>query len=252
LKGTSPPSDGSGACKDDEQESKSVEQTPNTIRWRKIAIFLGFFTILFNSAEGIVSIFFGAEDESVSLLSFGIDSIIEVTAGSLVLWRFLGTKLTASSQKERVATVTIGILLVLLGAGTVASGIYDLVMRNKPSATVAGALITGSSLAIMVLLYLLKRRGSKVLDSATLSSDAKCTLSCIKLSAVVFIGSGIFWLDPSLWWIDSVAAIIISVLIAAEGVNTTRHALSKDFAGGCCDESKEPKNFLLKVIDVVL
>jgi len=238
-------------CKDDCCKEKHLEITPTMNKWKKIAIFLGFFTIFYNTAEGVISIFFGSDDGSLSLLGFGIDSIIEVVSGCLVLWRLRGAKLMPL-KKERIATATIGVLLILLGVGTVASGIYNLVVHNRPSATVVGALITASSIAIMLALYLLKRHASKVLNSATLASDAKCSLSCIKLSVVVFCGSGIFWLDPELWWMDSTTAIIISVLIAAEGVNITRNALSKDFAGGCCALSNRSKNLFLKVIDVIL
>ncbi len=63
--------------------------------------------------------------------------------------------------------------------------------------------------------------------------DAECSLACIKLSVVLFAGSLIFMIAPALWWSDGVAAIVLSLLIAWEGVGTIRGALKPDFAGGC-------------------
>jgi divalent metal cation (Fe/Co/Zn/Cd) transporter len=45
------------------------------------------FTIGYNSLEGLVSIIAGAVAGSVSLIGFGLDSIIEVTSGAALLWR---------------------------------------------------------------------------------------------------------------------------------------------------------------------
>ncbi|CAG8781185.1 6860_t:CDS:1, partial [Racocetra persica] len=64
------------------------ESVPRS-KLNKIAIALSIFTILWNLAEGVVSVFFGAENESVSLVFFGIDSFVEVTSSCVVLWRFL-------------------------------------------------------------------------------------------------------------------------------------------------------------------
>jgi len=240
--------------KDSCETGKKSEMDKRALWWRNFAIFLGCFTIIYNTAEGAVSIFYGSDDGSLSLLGFGIDSIIEVLSGCLVLWRFIwiGKTNHQSLRKERIATASIGLMLAALGIGTVTTAVYNLVMHNKPSDTVAGALITASSVLIMITLYCFKRHASRVLDSATLASDAKCSMSCIKLSLVVFFGSGIFWLDSELWWIDSAAAILISIFIAAEGINTARHAFSKDFAGGCGCDSSKPKHPLLKLINYIL
>lgn len=240
-------------CKEQKNDPDCEESISLKVRWKKIAIFLGFFTIFYNIAEGIVSVLFGTDDRSLSLLGFGIDSLIEVISGCFVLWRFIGVGKEISLKRERISTASIGVLLALLGFGTIASGIYDLVLHNKPSATVPGIIITAISITIMLNLYLLKRFATRILDSATLASDAKCSLSCVKLSVVVFLGSGIFWLDPNLWWMDSAAAILISLFITAEGIKTVYYAMSKDFAGGCgCGGEKKSQHFLLRVIDVIL
>ena len=199
----------------------------------------------------MISIIFGASDNSLGLLGFGIDSIVEVLSGCLVLWRYVGRK-RLPLRRERIATATIGCMLAMLGVATVATAIYNLIERNNPYRAIPGMIITACSVVIMTALYVAKRYASRALNSATLESDAKCFLSCIKLSLVVFFGSGVFWLDPDLWWIDSASAIVIAVFIAAEGMKTVHHACSKDFGGGCCGGSTRPKNSLLRVLNWII
>jgi len=140
-------------------------------------------------------------------------------------------------------------MLTILGVASVASAIYDLVKHNSPSSTVPGILITAFSILIMTALYISKRNASRALNSATLASDAKCSLSCIKLSLVVFFGSGIFWIDDNLWWIDSAVAIVIATMIGVEGALTTQYACSKKFSGGCCCESTPSDNKFLNMLN---
>jgi len=68
----------------------------------------------------------------------------------------------------------------------------------------------------------------------TLSKDASCSLACIKLSTILFIGSLLFYLFPTLWWIDSTVALIFAIMFAWEGGNTVNVARKPTFTGGCC------------------
>src|SRR5438067_2751951 len=95
----------------------------------KYAIFVCIFTIAWNITEGVVSIFFGSENDSVSLVFFGVDSFIEVSSAGLVLWRFLTESkpdeekaaqiLEENIGKEKKATMGIGLLFLLLSVATI-------------------------------------------------------------------------------------------------------------------------------------
>ena len=50
-------------------------------RFYQYALWLAFFTILYNTLEGLVSVYLGAQDETLTLFGFGIDSFIEVISG---------------------------------------------------------------------------------------------------------------------------------------------------------------------------
>jgi len=71
------------------------------------------------------------------------------------------------------------------------------------------------------------------LDSKTILKDADCSLACIKLSFILFVGSLLFLWFPHFWWADAVAAIGLAVVIAKEGWETISAASKPDFDGGC-------------------
>ena len=89
------------------------------------------------------------------------------------------------------------------------------------------------SLSFMYWLWRAKLRTARALDSHSLMGDAACSRSCMQLSGVLFGGSLLFRLAPSLWWVDAVAALVLSGFIAWEGVAGIRAARRPDFPGGC-------------------
>jgi len=203
---------------------------------RKRAIQLSWFTIGYNIVEGLVSIYFGLEKDSIALTGFGADSFIEVASAVVVLWRFKGeagfsTPLAIAS--ERLATRIIGWLFVLLSAGTIAGSAFKLFNHGSPDTTIPGVIISLLSLSFMFYLWSAKKNVARALDSATVEKDADCSLACIKLSVVLLAGSAFYSLTPSLWWVDSAAALVIAVLIGREGLETIRAAGREDFSGGC-------------------
>lgn len=201
------------------------------------AIYLAWFTIIYNLAEGIVSIFFGLSDSSMALFGFGVDSFIEVASAFLVLWRFrgeVGMSQILAKEREKRATFLIGVLFLLLAVITAGSSLLRLFQHAAPESTLPGAIVSTISLSFMFFLWKSKRQTGEALDSSTILKDASCSLACIKLSVVLFLGSLIYLIVPSLWWVDSVAAILISSLILHEGIETVSATRKEDFDGGCC------------------
>jgi hypothetical protein len=201
-----------------------------------VALFICLVTILYNIAEGIISILFGSETSSVSLLFFGIDSFVEVISAVMVAWRFwadVGDKKVLSLERERKVTLGVGGLMFLLALGTVIASVIALTMRESPETTLPGIIISVASISLMVTLWLVKRWLARVLDSSAMKSDAKCSLSCLQLSVVLFVGSLVSKFVPVAWWIDSAAALLLTVLFVKEGVEMIRYARSEKFNGGC-------------------
>ncbi len=198
---------------------------------------LSWFTIVYNLVEGVVSVGFGVRDEAVSLAGFGADSFIEVASAFIVLWRFrreAEKDSFLSLDAERKATLSIGILFLLLALIAGAASVYRLATHGRPDTTLPGLVISTLSLSFMFYLWKAKLTVGTALDSATVMKDAACSLACIQLSFVLLVGSLIFMVFPALWWADAAAAVLIAGLIAKEGWGTVRAARSADFKGGCC------------------
>jgi divalent metal cation (Fe/Co/Zn/Cd) transporter len=202
----------------------------NPVQWRHRALWLSGLTIAYNLAEGIVSMAFGWVDDSIALFGFGADSFIEVASALLVLWKLLDH---GNLARERKATKGIGWLFLFLAAGIAGGAILQLVTQRHPPTTVPGLVISILSLSFMVFLWRAKLHTAKGLDSSTVAADAACSLACIQLSMVLFAGSLLFLLAPSLWWVDAAAALGLALLIGREGFNMIRAARSEGFTGGC-------------------
>lgn len=203
--------------------------------WMAYARMLAVVTVVYNVVEGLVSMGFGASDESVALFGFGADSFIEVGSAILVLWRLRAGKGCEATRlrRERKATLGIGILFLLLAVGITVGSIAQLVTHRHPETTLPGVIVSLISLSGMTWLWRSKQAAAAVLDSQTLKGDAACSLACIQLSTVLFAGSILFVLWPALWWVDSLAALVLCAFIAKEGIEGIRAASRPDFNGGC-------------------
>ena len=180
-----------------------------------------------------MSITLAAKNHQLSLLLFGLDSVIEVASVLLVMWRLSGRQ--TAQRRERVATGGIGVLLLLLLCAAVSASIVHLVKHAHPETAVPGLIISCISTLDMLGFWLVKRHLAKKIQSKCLASDATCSLACASLGAVLFLGSIIFLLRPSVWWIDAAAALMLSVFIGKEGWGMLQNACSPDFEiGGCC------------------
>lgn len=203
---------------------------------RTLAKLLAWFTISYNLVEGVVSIGFGQGEESYALLGFGLDSLIEVSAAFLVLWRLksdFGEGDPLSLEKERKGTLTVGVLFVGLALAIAGFGLTQLAQGGHPQTTWPNLAISLLSLGFMYVLWKTKLDVARRLDSQVLAQDAACSKACFHLSLVLFAGGALFLISPHLWWADSVAALGLSWLIFQEGRGSISAARAPEFTGGC-------------------
>ena len=179
-------------------------------------------TLIYNTIEGAVSIVFGAMAGSISLVGFGIDSVIEVSSSGAALWRLRAD--ADPTHRARVEAIT----LRFIGLSFVALAVYILVdagralyLREPPERSVPGIVIATASVVVMPLLARAKRRIGMTLGSRALTADAMQTSLCTWLSAIVLVGLGLNAL-LGWWWADPVAAICMTPIIAKEGVEGLR------------------------------
>jgi divalent metal cation (Fe/Co/Zn/Cd) transporter len=147
---------------------------------------LEYFTIGWNTLEGLVAVIAGLMAGSISLLGFGIDSFIEVTSGAAVLWRMsVDADAHQRERNEKLALRIVGGCSVALAVYVSYESIIDLIQRSKPEASLAGIILAAVSLVVMPLLSRAKRRVGTQLASAAMHADAKQTEFCTYLSAIL-------------------------------------------------------------------
>lgn len=188
-------------------------------KYWQYALWLAFFTIFYNLGEGLVSIYFGAQDEALTLFGFGIDSFIEVISGIGILAMVLRIRQnpdTPRGQFERTALRVTGTSFYLLGAGLAATAIYNVITAHKPATTVPGLVISIVSIAVMWALVLGKRRVGHTLNSAPILADANCTMVCIYMSMVLLAASLVYQLT-GFGFVDSLGAIGLIYFSVHEG-----------------------------------
>ena len=189
---------------------------------------LEYFTIAWNSLEGLVALVAGAIAGSISLVGFGIDSLMEVTSGSVLLWRMsVDADVLRRERNERRALRVVGICFLFLAAYIAYESAVDLWSKRAPEHSIAGIVLACVSLVVMPLLSRAKRKVGRALGSAAMHADAKQTEFCTYLSAILLAGLllNTFF---GLWWADPVAALIMVPIIAKEGI--------EGLQGKACDE----------------
>lgn len=191
---------------------------------------LEYFTIGYNCLEGLVSLIAGAIAGSVSLVGFGLDSLIEVTSGVAVLWRLHHDWDPAGRERtERTTLRVVGWCFVALACYILIDSGAALLHREMPERSLAGIAIAALSVVVMPLLARSKRRVAAVLGSAAMRADSRQTDFCTYLSAILLGG---LLLNALLgwWWADSAAALLMMPIIAKEGVDGIR---GKACCGDC-------------------
>jgi divalent metal cation (Fe/Co/Zn/Cd) transporter len=176
---------------------------------------LEYFTIAWNSLEGLVAIIAGAIAGSISLVGFGIDSLVEVTSGAALLWRM--SSLTEDERRESSSLQIVGGCFLALAIYIAYEAMNSLVKRTAPEQSIVGIVLACSSLVVMPLLSRAKHKIGAALNSAAMHADAKQTEFCTYLSAILLAG---LLLNAFLgwWWADPIAAIVMVPIIAREGV----------------------------------
>ncbi len=178
---------------------------------------LEIFTIAWNSLEGLVAIAAGAVAGSISLVGFGVDSLIEVTSGAALFWR-LRAEPDAKRREvvERRSLQIVGWCFLGLAAYVAYEAASSLWRAQAPERSVVGIALAAASLVVMPLLARAKRKIATGLGSVAMRADARQSDFCAYLSAVLLGG---LLLNASLgwWWADPIAALVMVPVIAFEG-----------------------------------
>ncbi len=188
-------------------------------------------TIGWNTIEGIVAVGAGIAAGSVSLVGFGLDSGIEVSAAVALTWRLARERRDDCREvddrlAQRLVAVSFGLLAVYVAVNATA----DLVGGRAPDASLVGVVLAAVSLAVMPVIARAKRKVAPAIGSRAALAEATQTDLCAALSAALLVGLGLN-LMLGWWWADPAAALVIAGLAGYAAVTTWT---APSLADTCC------------------
>lgn len=195
-------------------------------------------TITWMTIEAGIAIVTGFATHSVSLQGFGIDSIIELIAGSVLLWRLLveqrgGTTAVVERAERRASGIT-AISLFALAIYIAGDSVFAFLTGSRPEASWWGIGLAIAAAIVMPLLWQGKLRIARRIESAALKADAICSVTCAYMAITLLVGlllNKLFgW-----WWADPLAALALVYFIVKEG----REALHEACTGEMCSCGEE-------------
>ena len=206
----------------------------------RTASLLALVTIYYNIAEGVASVWLGADDETIALFGFGLDSFVEVISG-IGIWHMVrrlgqGDSPDPDPFEQRALRIT-GSVFYILAAGLVATALISIIQGHLPVTTRWGIVVALISIATMWALTHYKMKVGKVLNSPAILADAACTRTCMQLSVILLASSAGYALT-GIGYLDAAGSILIAILSIREGREAFQKArgLSCSCAGSCRSE----------------
>jgi divalent metal cation (Fe/Co/Zn/Cd) transporter len=170
-------------------------------------------SVTYNVVEAIIAVAAGVAAGSVALIGFGLDSVVEISSGLIILWQF---RHRLPESRERQALRLMAFSFFALAAYVAFESVRALFFGAEPEASLVGIGLAIASLIIMPFLSWAQRRTGRALGSNAVVADSTQTLLCTYLSAVLLVG---LVLNATLgWgWADPAAGLIIAAVAVREG-----------------------------------
>ena len=193
-------------------------------------------SILWMIVEAAVAIGAGIAAHSLALTAFGADSVIELVAGGILLWRLYveasGASLVRVKQAEKRASWVVGVALIALAVYIVVMAGYDLWTRTGSETSMLGLALAIASGIIMPYLSRAKKSIGAQISSKALQADGSCSIVCAYMAWTLIVGllinAVLGW-----WWLNALAGLVLVYFIAKEGIEAIQEARGVEDACGC-------------------
>lgn len=194
-------------------------------------------SILWMVIEAVVAIRAGAIAHSLALTAFGADSVIELVAGGVLLWRLTiesnGASLAKVKRAEKTSSWVVGIALLVLAVYIVVASFVKLASHQGADTSFVGLGLAVASGVIMPYLSRTKKRIGTEIGSNALRSDGSCSMVCAYMSWILVAGV-VLTAILGWWWLDSLAALALVYYVVKEGWEAIAEARGKEGTCGCC------------------
>ena len=201
------------------------------------ALMLSIITIVYNIAEGVVSIFFGLSDQTLALFGFGVDSFVEVISGIGIFHMIIRIKNSSPENRDQFESTALritGFGFYILTAGLITGSIINIVNDNKPLTTLPGILISIISILAMYFLMKSKLKVGNELNSDAIIEDAHCTKTCFNLSIILLISS-LLYKFTAIGYFDILGSLGIAYYSFREGKESLEKAKDNELKCSCHD-----------------
>jgi divalent metal cation (Fe/Co/Zn/Cd) transporter len=203
--------------------TRAAPTAADRIRLGRRARLLAGASVAYNVVEAVIAVSAGLVAGSIALVGFGLDSVVEVSSGLVILWQF-GHRMPET--RERQALRLMAVAFFALAAYVAVEACRGLFLGGEPDSSPVGIGLAIASLVVMPVLSWAQRRTGRALGSGAVVADSTQTLLCTYLSAVLLAG---LVLNATLgWsWADPIAGLVIAAVAVKEGIQAWR-------GEGCC------------------
>ena len=194
-------------------------------------------SIIWMIVEAVVAIGAGIAAHSLALTAFGADSIIELIAGGILLWRLYvevdGASLAKVKQAEKRASWVVGVALIALAVYIVVMAGYDLWTHSGSESSMLGLSLAIASGIIMPYLSRAKKRIGTEIGSKALRADGSCSIVCAYMAWTLIVGLMLTAL-VGWWWLNALAGLALVYFVVKEGIEAIQEARGVEDTCGCC------------------
>jgi divalent metal cation (Fe/Co/Zn/Cd) transporter len=210
-------------CCEDCTPATAANPDERWLRNARYARWLAWASLAWMAAEGVVGFAAGLAAGSIALVSWALGSGIEGLASVIVVWRFTGSRML-SETAERRAQKAVAVSFWLLAPYIAVQAIRDLAAHHPASTSPVGIALTASSLLIMPVLGIAKRRLGEQLGSGATAGEGTQNLMCAAQAAGVLLALVVAAVWPGGWPIDPIIALGIAAWSVWEGNRSWRGA----------------------------
>jgi divalent metal cation (Fe/Co/Zn/Cd) transporter len=195
-----------------------VEAVSGQERLLRRGLWLEYVTLGWNVVGVVILAIAALGARSVALAGFGLDSLIEIVASTVVVWQLTDT----GGERERTAMRVIGGAFIALAIYIAAQTVYLLATGGRPESSPLGITWTAVTCVAMLSLAYGKARTGAALDNPVLRTEGRVTLVDAYLAGAVLVGlalnAAFGW-----WWADPLAGCVIVVYGLREGWAALQH-----------------------------
>lgn len=198
---------------------------PDTAALLRRGLRLEYCTLAWNVIGTVVVLVAAMQASSIALAGFGLDSLIEILASTIVVWQLRGV----DKGRETIALRVIAAAFLALSLYVLTGAGYVLATGHHPVASRGGLAWLAVTVAIMLALAWGKLATGRRLGNQVLLSEARVTLVDAYLAFAVLVGVA---LDAAFgwWWADPLSGLVIVSYGVHEAMAAWAHARINDTA----------------------